>query len=55
MLIREQGAEPRLLRKTGTADFNLLAERHPGVPMVAYGPGDAALDHTPDHRIMLVE
>ncbi len=53
--IREQGGEPRFLRKTGTADFNLLAERHPGVPMVAYGPGDAALDHTPEERIVLSE
>lgn len=53
--IREQGGEPRFLRKTGTADFNLLAERHPGVPLVAYGPGDAALDHTPDERIVLAE
>ena len=23
--------------------------------MVAYGPGDAALDHTPDERIQLAE
>lgn len=53
--IREQGGEPRFLRKTGTADFNHLAERHPGVPMVAYGPGDAALDHTPEERIRLDE
>ena len=53
--IREQGGEPRFLRKTGTADFNLLAERHPGVPMVAYGPGDASLDHTPEERIRLVD
>lgn len=53
--IREHGGEPRFLRKTGTADFNHLAERHPGVPLVAYGPGDAALDHTPDERIALAE
>lgn len=53
--IREHGGEPRFLRKTGTADFNHLAERHPGVPMVAYGPGDAALDHTPEERIDLAE
>lgn len=49
--IRKHGGTPRLLRKTGTADFNLLAQRHSGVPIVAYGPGDAALDHTPDERI----
>lgn len=53
--VREHGGEPRLLRKTGTADFNHLARRHPGVPMVAYGPGDAALDHTPEERIVLSE
>ena len=53
--IREVGGEPRFLRKTGTADFNLLAERHPGVPMVAYGPGDASLDHTPEERIRLAD
>ncbi len=53
--IREQGGEPRFLRKTGTADFNLLAERHPGVPMVAYGPGDASLDHTPEERIRVAD
>ncbi len=53
--IRTHGGEPRLLRKTGTADFNLLAERHPGVPMAAYGPGDAGLDHTPEERIEFAE
>lgn len=53
--IRARGGEPRLLRKTGTADLNLLAERHPGVPIAAYGPGDASLDHTPEERIALAE
>lgn len=53
--IRQQGGEPRFLRKTGTADFNHLAQWFPGVPMVAYGPGDAALDHTPEERIRLTE
>jgi LysW-gamma-L-lysine carboxypeptidase len=53
--IRSHGGEPRLLRKTGTADLNLLAERHPGVPIAAYGPGDASLDHTPEERISLAE
>jgi LysW-gamma-L-lysine carboxypeptidase len=53
--IRGHGGSPRLLRKTGTADFCLLAEWHPGVPIVAYGPGDASLDHTPEERIELAE
>ncbi len=51
--IRGAGATPRVLRKTGTADFNILADRYPGVPMVAYGPGDSSLDHTPEERIPL--
>jgi LysW-gamma-L-lysine carboxypeptidase len=53
--IRSHGGEPRLLRKTGTADFNHLAGWHPGVPIAAYGPGDAGLDHTPEERILLSE
>lgn len=53
--LRSRGHVPRLMRKTGTADFNLFAHRHPGVPIVAYGPGDAALDHTPDERLNLAE
>ncbi len=53
--IRNTHDTPRLLRKTGTADFNLLAGVHPGAPMVAYGPGDSALDHRPDERLPLVE
>jgi [amino group carrier protein]-lysine/ornithine hydrolase len=53
--IRSVGAEPRLLRKTGTADFNHLAQWFPGVPLAAYGPGDSSLDHTPEERIALAE
>lgn len=49
--IRSEGARPRLKQKTGTADFNLLHQWYPGTPIVAYGPGDASLDHTPDERI----
>jgi LysW-gamma-L-lysine carboxypeptidase len=53
--IRSQGGEARLLRKTGTADFNLLHQRVPRTPIVAYGPGDARLDHTPQERLRLSE
>ena len=49
--IRAAGVRPRLKQKTGTADFNLLHEWWPDVPIVAYGPGDASLDHTPEERI----
>jgi [amino group carrier protein]-lysine/ornithine hydrolase len=53
--IRWAGGEPRLLRKTGTSDMNLLAQRYPGVPLVAFGPGDSSLDHRPDERLLLSE
>ena len=53
--IRAAGATPRMLRKTGTADLNLVAMRWPDVPMVAYGPGDSDLDHAPDERLDLRE
>ncbi|MDG4785118.1 M20/M25/M40 family metallo-hydrolase [Micromonospora sp. WMMD1102] len=45
------GGPPRLLAKKGSSDMNTLATTWRGVPMVAYGPGDASLDHTPDERI----
>ncbi|GAB1689844.1 M20/M25/M40 family metallo-hydrolase [Krasilnikovia sp. M28-CT-15] len=48
---RADGIAPRFLAKKGSSDMNTLATTWPGVPMVAYGPGDAALDHTPDERI----
>jgi LysW-gamma-L-lysine carboxypeptidase len=52
--IRAAGGEPRLLRKTGTADVNLYAEAW-DCPTATYGPGDAALDHAPDERLSLPE
>lgn len=48
-----QGGEPVLKLKAGTSDMN-VADRW-GVPMVAYGPGDAHLDHTSDEHIVLPE
>ena len=52
--IRGAGGRPRAKVKTGTSDMNVVAP-HWAVPMVAYGPGDASLDHTPDERIDLDE
>jgi [amino group carrier protein]-lysine/ornithine hydrolase len=52
--IRAHGGTPRHLVKTGTSDMNVVAP-HWQVPMVAYGPGDAALDHTPEERLDLTE
>jgi len=52
--IRKEGADPRLVRKTGTSDMNIYA----GVwdcPMVTYGPGNSDLDHAPDERLPLSE
>lgn len=49
--LRAQGLTPRFKRKTGTADFNLLHEWFPTVPILAYGPGDSRLDHTPHERL----
>lgn len=52
--IRDQGGEPKFKLKTGTADMNIFAE-HWDVPIVAYGPGDSSLDHTPEEHLELKE
>lgn len=52
--IRQAGGTPRFVYKTGTSDMNVVGPAW-GVPIVAYGPGDSALDHTPEERIHLGE
>ena len=47
-------ARPRFLHKTGTSDMNVLGPVW-GCPIVAYGPGDSLLDHTPDEHLDLAE
>lgn len=50
--IRAEGGTPRFNVKLGTSDMNVVGPVW-GCPIVAYGPGDAALDHTPDEHIVL--
>jgi LysW-gamma-L-lysine carboxypeptidase len=52
--IRSQGGEPRFVYKTGTADLNIVAPVWK-CPAVVYGPGDSALDHTPNEHLSLDE
>ena len=52
--IRAQGGEPGFKLKTGTADLNILGPAW-RCPIVAYGPGDSSLDHTPEEHILLTE
>ncbi len=52
--IRSEGGTPRFNVKLGTSDMNVVGPVW-GCPIVAYGPGDAALDHTPDEHIVLDE
>ena len=40
--------------KTGTSDMNVVAPVWQ-CPIVAYGPGDSALDHTPNEHLPLDE
>ncbi len=52
--IRKLSGDPRLLRKTGTADMNIYADAW-DCPMVTYGPGDSDLDHAPNEHLELRE
>jgi LysW-gamma-L-lysine carboxypeptidase len=52
--IRAQSGKPGFLVKSGTADLNIVAPAW-GCPAVVYGPGDSALDHTPNEHISLGE
>ena len=52
--IRSEGGYPRFVYKTGTADLNVVAPVW-DCPALVYGPGDSALDHTPNEHILLDE
>lgn len=53
--IREiSGERPGFVVKTGTSDMNVVGPAW-GCPILAYGPGDSSLDHTPAEHISLDE
>lgn len=52
--IRAVGGRPRFKLKTGTSDMNVVGPAW-GCPILAYGPGDSALDHTPNEHIEIEE
>jgi len=52
--IRDTGGRPSYVYKTGTSDMNVVGPVW-NCPIVAYGPGDSSLDHTPEEHIVLEE
>ena len=52
--IRAQDGRPRFKLKTGTSDMNVVGPAW-GCPIVAYGPGDSTLDHTPEEHLDIEE
>lgn len=44
--------KPSFVVKTGTSDMNVVAPVW-NCPIVAYGPGDSSLDHTPHEHLLL--
>ncbi|NJN66710.1 MAG: M20/M25/M40 family metallo-hydrolase, partial [Chloroflexaceae bacterium] len=52
--IRAVGGKPGFLHKTGTSDMNVVGPAWQ-CPIVAYGPGDSQLDHTPNEHLPLEE
>ena len=52
--IRKAGGKPAFLLKTGTSDMNVVGPAW-GCPILAYGPGDSSLDHTPQEHILISE
>ncbi len=52
--IRAAGGTPVFSYKTGTSDMNVVGPVW-NCPIAAYGPGDSALDHTPNENLDLSE
>ncbi len=52
--LRQMGARPCFKHKTGTSDMNVVGPVW-NCPIVAYGPGDSSLDHTPQEHIVIAD
>jgi len=52
--VRGQGGAPGFVVKTGASDMNVVGPIW-GCPILAYGPGDSSLDHTPAEHVELAE
>ncbi len=52
--VRANGGEPAFLNKSGTSDMNVVGPAW-GCPILAYGPGDSRLDHTPEEHVEVEE
>jgi LysW-gamma-L-lysine carboxypeptidase len=53
-IFRENDIQPRVKLKTGTSDMNVVGPIW-NCPIVAYGPGDSLLDHTPNEHLRLLD
>ena len=53
-VLRQKNVQPHFKVKTGTSDMNVVGPVWQ-CPIVAYGPGDSKLDHTPEEHIQLDE
>jgi LysW-gamma-L-lysine carboxypeptidase len=52
--IRGRGLDPAFKVKSGTSDMNVVGPAW-NCPILAYGPGDSNLDHTPNEHLDLAE
>jgi LysW-gamma-L-lysine carboxypeptidase len=52
--VRAAGGTPGFLLKTGTSDMNVVGPAW-RCPILAYGPGDSSLDHTPHEHVEVAE
>jgi LysW-gamma-L-lysine carboxypeptidase len=52
--VRAAGGIPGFLLKTGTSDMNVVGPAW-RCPILAYGPGDSSLDHTPNEHVDVAE